>query len=312
MRTGSTTTLANATASHPVRVAERPAWLARLADYTELTRPRIALMAMLTVTVGYVLAAEGSMRAAPLLHAVFGIGLVAAAASALNQFLERHSDARMARTVDRPLPAGRLLPWEVLGFGLCTGIGGCGYLFVTVNPLTAILAFATLMIYVGAYTPLKRRSEWCTTIGAVAGALPPVLGWTAASGELTFGALALFAVLFFWQFPHFLAISWIYRDDYRDAGLNMLPKRSGLIALACAVLLIPASLMPSGLSIVEPLAGGRYLLAAAALSLVYLFYTIQFARRTNDRSARQLLVVSLIYLPVLLSVLTWDHFSMLR
>ena len=311
MKTGPNSSFANA-ASRSVRISERPAWLARLADYIELTRPRIALMAMLTVTVGYVLAAEGAMQAAPLMHALFGIGLVAVSSSALNQFLERHTDARMARTNGRPLPAGRLLPWEVLSFGLFTGLGGCVYLLITVNPLTALLAFATLVIYVGAYTPLKSRSRWCTTVGAVAGALPPVLGWTAACGELTFGALALFSVLFFWQFPHFLAIAWLHKEDYDEAGLKMLPRRTGRIALVCAILLIPASLMPGGLSIVEPIAGGRYVAAAVVLSLVYLIYTIRFARRATFSSARELLIVSLIYLPLLLTILTWDHFSMMH
>lgn len=318
MRTGSTSPVATPAASRPVHIEERPAIAARLLDYVELTRPKIALMAMLTVAIGYSLAARDVWKLEPLLHAAFGIALVAAASSALNQLLERETDSLMARTADRPLPAGRISPWEVLCFGLITGIGGCLYLLITVNPLTALLAFITLLIYVGGYTPMKSRSRLCTTVGAVAGALPPVLGWTAAGGELTFGAVWLFAILFLWQFPHFLAIAWLYRDDYEDAGLKMLPSEgrrfptTGVVAALYALALLPVSLLPSESLAADALAGGRYTAAAILLGLAYLVFSIRFARRESEKTARQLLWISLLYLPLLLTVLTWDHFSLLN
>ncbi len=287
---------------------------ARLADYRELTKPRIAVMALITVTVGYSLGSAGEWAVAPLIHALFGIALVASGASALNQLFEVKTDSRMPRTANRPLPAGRLLSSEVLLFGVLTGGLGVLYLATRVNLLTAGLALATLVLYAGIYTPLKRVTSLCTAIGAIPGALPPVLGWTAAGGRLDGGAFALFAILFLWQFPHFLAIAWMYREQYANAGLRMLPAFSpkprviGTMSVAYAAALIPVSLLPEQYA----LAGTAYLWVALILGLGYLACAVRFMRNETRASARGLLFSSLIYLPVLLVALTWDHWQLLQ
>lgn len=295
-------------------VAAPSALAARLADYLELTKPRIAVLVLVTVTVGYLLGCRGPIALPSLLHALVGIAMVAGASSALNQFIERHTDARMTRTAHRPLPAGRMRPAEVLMFGLALGAAGCLYLAATVNGPTAALSALTLGLYAGVYTPLKRRTSLSTTIGAVPGALPPVLGWAAATGRVDAGALALFAILFLWQFPHFLAICWLYRDQYARAGLRMLPaarprpRVTGGMAVAHALALLPVSLLPSHLG----LAGDGYFLAAVVLGLGYLACSIRFLCDESTVTARRLLWSSLVYLPLLLLSLTWDHFRLLQ
>lgn len=286
--------------------------LARLADYVELTKPRISTMVLVTVTVGYTLGTHGAWELSVLLPALLGIALVASASSAWNQWLERRTDACMPRTVGRPLPAGRLTGAEVVLFGLVCAVSGTLLLATLVNVTTALLTLLTLVMYVGLYTPLKRHSSLCTAIGAIPGALPPVLGWTAAGGALDAGALALFAILFLWQFPHFLAIAWLYREQYEGAGLQMLPrKRStrvvGLLAVTYATALIPASLLPRTVS----LAGDLYATSAMLLGVMYLAGAVRFARQESRGSARGLLFASLVYLPALLIVLTFDHLRLL-
>lgn len=296
----------------------RSALIGRLADYLDLTRPRIALMVLVTVLVGYALASSAGWQTAPLIHALAGVALVAAGTSALNQLIEWRSDALMDRTAERPLPAGRLLPGEVLLFGVAAGAGGCLYLATFVNLLTAALAAMTLVLYVAVYTPLKSRTAACTAVGAVSGALPPVLGWTAAGGRLDGHALILFAILYLWQFPHFLAIGWLYRREYASAGLRMLPAGgrirgvTGLAAVSYAALLLPVSLLPGGLAMSDSLAGGGYLLAASVLGLGYLACAVRFLIVESRRAARGLLWASLVYLPLLLAALTWDHFRLLK
>jgi heme o synthase len=285
---------------------------ARLADYVELTKPRISAMVLVTVTVGYTLATHGQWEWGVLLPALAGIALVAIASSAWNQCYERRTDARMERTANRPLPAGRLTGGEVLMFGLACAITGGALLAMLVNVTTAVLTLLTLLLYVGVYTPLKRHTSLCTAIGAVPGALPPVLGWTAGGGALDSGALSLFAILFLWQFPHFLAIAWLYRHQYEGAGLKMLPRNRttrvvGLLAVTYAAVLIPASLLPQ----TATLAGDLYLTAAIGLGLMYLAAAIGFAWQETRVSARRLLFASLIYLPALLLVLTFDHLRLL-
>lgn len=313
MSSGPTTSV-NGEVSVPIRSA---LWM-RLADYADLTRPRIALMAMLTVTVGYSLGSAGHWNGEPLLHAVLGIALVAASSSALNQVIERVTDSLMPRTSDRPLPAGRMTVFEASVFGLGCGIGGCVYLLLFVNSLTAVLSLFTLLTYVALYTPMKRYSSLCVVVGAVAGAMPPVLGWTAAGGPLDSRALSLFAILFLWQFPHFMAIAWLYRRDYEQAGLRMAPvafgrtRTMGLIAVVYSLVLIPVGLLPSGLASAENLAGDVYTLAALILSIAYAMASVRFALRETIKSARELLLVSLLYLPGLLIVLTYDHFRLLQ
>ena len=312
MSAASPTTVCDAPAvAAPISL--RSAVAARLTDYLVLTKPRIALLALLTVSAGYSLATEDRARYEPLALALVGIALVAAGSSALNQLFERDSDARMRRTENRPLPAGRLTPMEVLLFALVTGAGGVVWLAAFVNAATAVLAGATLGLYAAVYTPLKRRSSLSTAIGAVPGALPPVLGWVAAGGRLDVGAFSLFALLFLWQFPHFLAIAWIYREEYARAGLKMLPasggtpKVVGLMAVAYALALVPLSLFPAACG----LAGTAYQAVALLLSLGYLAAAVRFAAFESLRTARGLLWASLVYLPTLLVMLVWDHFHLL-
>lgn len=280
--------------------------VARLADFVELTKPRIAGLVLFTVAAGALLAPTGSLRIGVLCHALFGTGLIAAGASALNQWLERHSDALMRRTENRPLPSGRLLPGEVFCFGMALGVGGLLYLAVTVRqPLTVMVAAVTFVSYVFLYTPLKRKTTLNTLIGAVPGALPPVIGWTAMTGTLGAGGLTLFLILFIWQVPHFLAIAWIYRDDYARAGLWMLPvidvqgsATSRQMLLYC-VTLIPVSLLP----VLSRQAGMVYALGALGLGFVFLRAVVGFCGDRSVGQARKVLHASLMYLPVLLALL---------
>lgn len=295
------------------RSSDRTALAARFADYLTLTKPRIAVLALVTVSAGYFLGLQDVWRVVPLLHALLGIALVAAGSSALNQYFEREIDARMERTANRPLPAGRMYEGEALGFGIATGLGGVAYLAAFVNGRTAVLAGGTCLLYSLVYTPLKRQTSFCTAIGAIPGALPPVLGWAAAGGELDSAAFGLFAILFLWQFPHFLAIAWIYREEYARAGLKMLPalgkapRVTGVMAVAYALALVPLSLYPA----ISGLAGGAYALVALFLGLIYLLAAVGFALHETHRTARRLLLTSLVYLPVLLLTLVWDHWRLL-
>lgn len=309
-------TVGSATSAPRTQNAATPLWaavLTKAADYAAMTKPRISAMVLATVVVGFVLGSQGSWQAATLWHALGGIALVAAGSGALNQLLERHTDARMLRTSDRPLPAGRLSANEVFWFGLTAGLSGTLYLAVCVNGLTALLAAIALFLYVAAYTPLKRITSLCTAVGAVSGALPAVMGWSAAAGRLDAAAFLLFGVLFLWQFPHFLAIAWLYRGDYARAGLKMLPARArfaritGFLAVAYALALLPVSLLPSRFA----LAGDGYFLAALVLSAGYLLCSVRFAATGSDRAARGLLISSLLYLPLLLAALLWDHLQLL-
>lgn len=297
----------------PSTVSLREAISVRLADYAVLLKPRIAVLALITVSAGFTLSSTDGVRLPALAHALFGIALVAAASNSLNQLLERHTDARMRRTENRPLPTGRISPWEVFVFGLATGVGGVAYLALCVNLLTAALAALTLFLYVGVYTPLKRRTSLCTALGAIPGALPPVLGWTAAGGQLDAGAFSLFSVLFLWQFPHFLAIAWLYREDYAHAGLKMLPlgghapRVVGILAAGYSLVLLPLSLAPSACG----LAGRGYAAAAIVLGLGYVVAAMRFAACESVLTARSLLATSLVYLPVLLAALVWDNWRLL-
>ncbi len=286
---------------------------ARLADYVMLMKPRISLLVLLTVSAGFALGSTDGWHPVLLANALFGVALVATASSSFNQWLERDSDALMQRTRNRPLPSGRLSPAEVLLFGLVAGVLGIAWLAAFVDAVTAVLATLTLVLYVGVYTPLKRRTSFGTAVGAIPGAMPPVLGWAAAGAPLDAAAFSLFALLFLWQFPHFLAIAWIYRDQYARAGLRMLPARgqmprvTGLMAVGYAVVLVPLSLFPAACG----LAGNTYLVVALALSCGYLAAAVRFATHESLRSARGLLWTSLVYLPLILATLVWDHFSLL-
>ncbi|MBL6704676.1 MAG: protoheme IX farnesyltransferase [Planctomycetaceae bacterium] len=293
------------------RVAAMP--LTRFGDYLQLSKPRIAVMGMVAVAVGYFVGCEGSISTTGLMSACFGIASVAVSCSFLNQWYEQDTDRRMARTADRPVPGGRVRPLEVLAVGLLLMLAGVGWLAVAVNMLTAVLAFVTLALYVVAYTPLKRVSSLCTVIGAVSGAMPPVLGWTAAGGSLDGGALALFLLLFTWQFPHFLAIATIYRKDYESAGLRMLPlvrgdsNGAGFVGVVYASVLIPVSLMVWH----QDLAGNLYLTVALMGGLVYLLSSIRFLLDQSTERAKQLVLCSIVYLPTVLLTMTWDHYRLL-
>lgn len=296
--------------------APQPGFTATLIqDLRELFKVRVTGLVVITGWAGFYL---GSMQSGistmqrGLLDTLFGIGLVSAGAGALNQALERSSDARMLRTADRPLPSGRIS----LAQGIFAGIGalalGALWLLLRTNLLTVSLALLTAFTYVAVYTPLKRVTSLATFIGAFPGAMGPMLGWTAARGRIEWPAVALFAILFVWQFPHFMAIAWMYRDDYGRAGIRMLPvvQPDGLStvveALFYAIVMIPVSLAPWWLG----LAGPIYAALAFLLGLIYLAYTIRFARILRAQSdaesrmlARDLLKVSVIYLPLLLTAL---------
>ena len=302
-----------ASANSVATLSARASLSTRCRDFVALTKPRIAVMALVTVTLGFLLGSRGEWAVGQLAHGVFGIALVAAACSAFNQWLERDSDRLMARTANRPLPAGRLSPNEVLVFGLLVGVIGLAELVFTVNLTTAVLAFGTLLLYVAVYTPLKRHTSLCTAIGAVPGAMPPVLGWTAAGGELDAGAFGLFATLYLWQFPHFLAIAWLYREQYSAAGLRMLPQEqprpgiTGWLCLAYALALTPVSLLLKDAA----LAGDFYACVALILGCGYVAFAVRFLRAESAQTARHLLWFSLVYLPALLLALTWDHWRLL-
>jgi protoheme IX farnesyltransferase len=282
----------------------------RWADYLALTKPRIAVLVLFTVGAGVLLAAGAEWRLAVLFHAVFGTALVASGASALNQWLERSSDSLMRRTQDRPLPAGRLLPVEVFLFGLALGIAGTVYLATTLSsPAAAVAAAFTFVCYVFVYTPLKGRTTLNTLVGAVPGAMPPVIGWVAVEGTVTTGAMTLFAILFLWQVPHFLAIAWMYREEYAKAGLRMLPvvdpagRMTARQMVAYTLALIPISLGPLLLAS----AGALYLGGALLLGLYFLWHALGFQASRSIEQARKVLRVSLVYLPGLLALLLLDR-----
>ena len=278
----------------------------RLADYLALTKPRMGVMILFTVAAGAWLAGRVGPNAAVMFHTLLGTALVVAGASALNQVLERSSDALMARTENRPLPSGRLAPAEGWVFGLILAIVGLGYLTLTLhNRLAALVAGVAFVSYVFVYTPLKKITSLNTLVGAVPGALPPVIGWTAVTGSFDPEAAVLFLILFLWQVPHFLAIARIYRDDYARAGLRMLPvvdRRGDMTSrqmVSYCLVLIPASLIP----VLLGQAGILYLLGALFLGVGFLGAAIGFLRERTVQRARRVLKFSLIYLPALLALL---------
>ena len=284
----------------------RSGWLVRAADYLELTKPRIATLVLITVAVAAMLAAGELPAGMLLLHTLLGTALVAASASAFNQWLEREPDSRMDRTADRPLPAGRLTGWQVAVFGAASVVAGLAYLALAVNPLTAAWGFATWLTYVCLYTPLKARTPANTAVGAVAGALPVFIGWSAVGAPLGIKAWTLFLIVYLWQFPHFMAIAWLYRRDYAAAGLQMLPvvdpsgRRAGAQAVVSALALLPVSLL-FVLHAHFALVLGWALLLLGGLQLAC---SVAFLIERNERTARRLLRASLVYLPLVLAVLT--------
>lgn len=279
-----------------------------LAVYADLVKARLTFLVLLTTLVGFYLGWRGPMNYWLMLHTVLGTALVASGAAALNQLLERDYDAKMRRTANRPLPSGRLQPATVMIFGGVCAVAGIIYLALLVNPLTSVIGAVSLVSYLFIYTPLKRVTWLNTAIGAIPGALPPLMGWTAAHGELSRGGWALFAILFFWQLPHFLAIAWIYREEYAKAGFVMLPvidpegERTARQAVSHTLGLLPISLCPFLFHLTGPI----YLLGALALGLAFVWFAMQFARELTVARARQLFYVSITYLPLLLILMVWD------
>ena len=281
----------------------------RLADFYELTKPRIAMLVVLTAVVGFLAGSEGPAAWVTLAHLAVGTALCAGAAGALNQVLERDIDALMRRTESRPIPAGRISAGEGVAFGSTMAGASCLYLWFFVGWLTAALAVCTLVSYLAVYTPLKRRTSLNTIVGAVPGALPPVGGWAAARGDIGVEAVCLFAILFLWQLPHFLAIAWMYREDYARAGLAMLPVvdsgggATGRQITLFTLALVPISLAPS----VFGSAGGLYFAGALVLGLAFLTVGVRMALARTRSAARGLLLASVVYLPLLLGLLVADR-----
>lgn len=275
------------------------------ADWLELSKPRITTMVVVTALVGFVTASPRPWAAAVLAAALVGTGLVAAGASVLNQVMERDTDALMLRTRARPLPSGRVSPRAAAFFGALLTAAGLAILLPACGPLAAAVAFVTWASYLFAYTPLKRRTPLATLVGAVPGALPPVIGWTAARGSLDAGAFILFAILFLWQVPHFLAIAWLYRDDYARARFPMLPvlDRDGAFTGRQVVVHSLALLLVSLAPVAAGLAGAFYLAGAFVLGVGLTLFALRLARARDLVAARGLFLASVLYLPALSSLL---------
>ena len=277
-------------------------------DLSELTKARLTVMVLLTTLAGYCLASRGVFDWSKMVHTLLGTALVAICSSILNQALERDTDARMRRTQVRPFVTRRLPLTETILAGLVLGALGLTELACFVNSLTALLSLVTLLIYVFAYTPLKRVSEINTLVGAIPGALPPLIGATAALGHFGVVGWTLFALLAMWQLPHFYAIAWMYKDDYQGAGLRMVStddatgRRTGMHAVVSALLLLPVSLLPAWIGH----SGIFYAVAAAFLSLVFIAAAIRFARQPDRPHARTLFLTSIIYLPLILTAMALD------
>jgi protoheme IX farnesyltransferase len=279
-----------------------------VAVYADLFKARLTFLVLLTTLVGFYLGSIGTVNYLLMLHTILGTALVAAGASALNQLWEREYDARMRRTQDRPLPSGRLQPPAVLFLGCALAGVGLGYLGLAVNWLTSLIGACSLLTYVCVYTPLKRVTWLNTAIGAIPGGLPPLMGWTAARGHLSTDGWALFGILAIWQLPHFMAIAWMYRDEYARAGFKMLPvmepdgERTGSQAVSHTLALVPVSLCPSLMNLTGPI----YFVGALALGLVFVWAAVQFSRQLTLSRARRLFYVSILYLPLLLGLMVLD------
>jgi protoheme IX farnesyltransferase len=282
---------------------------ARVSAYLELTKPRITFLIVLTAAAGFCLGSRGAVNYLTFAHAMIGIALLSSGIATLNQFMERDLDALMRRTAERPLPSGRLFPFEALWFGIALTLAAELYLALSVNLLTAVLGLTVIAGYLFLYTPLKTRTSLSTAVGAFPGAMPPLIGWAAARGEIDVAAWVLFAILFLWQFPHFLAIAWMYREDYGRAGIRMLPvvepdgRVTGQQIILYALMLLPVSLLPALLGI----SGRVYFFAALGLGLLFLGSSIRAALSKSNQHARQLLLASVLYLPLLFGVMVLNR-----
>jgi len=285
-------------------VGVRSAW----GVFADLVKARLTALVLLTTLSGFYLASANPMNWGLLFHILLGTGLLACGASVLNQYSERELDALMPRTQNRPLPSGLILPEKAFWFGVVLSITGVAYLLWKSNLLTTVLGALTLSLYLFVYTPLKRLTPWNTLIGAVPGALPPLMGWTAVRGTLDMGGWALFLILFLWQMPHFLAIAWMYQDQYESAGYCMMPKvdpqgvRTSRHALFFAVVLLLISLIP----VLAHTSGWVYGVTALILGVGFIWRAWQFSANLDRSRARQLFFYSIIYLPLLLMALTFN------
>ena len=292
------------------RAIPTAAW-ARSAAYWSLTKPDVTLLVVITTALGYFAGTRGPVDFLALAHVTLATLLLSAGTSGLNQYIERAADAQMRRTASRPLPSGVLSGREALVFSVSLAVTGLIWLFVLVNPLAGLLGAASCATYLALYTPLKSRTSWCTFVGAFPGAVPPLIGWAAARNSLGVQAWLLFAILFLWQFPHFLAIAWVYREDYARAGIRMLPvvdpsgRSTFRQIVGYAAVLIPASLLPA----VMAAAGVRYLFGALLLGLALLQVSLWAARERTNRSAMWLMHATVIYIPLLLALMVADKLS---
>ena len=280
----------------------------KLFAFYELTKPGVTLLVVLTSAAGFYLGSSTELNLLLFFHTLMGTIVLSGGAATLNEFMERELDGKMNRTRNRPLPSGRLTAREAAVFGGVLVMGGALYLALLTNVMAAVLGIATVAIYLLAYTPLKTRTPICTTIGAIPGAMPPLIGWVVASGRLEFQAWILFGILFAWQFPHFLSIAWIYKDDYRQAGFTMLPssdvdgRGTGRKIMAFTVVLLILSVMP----VTSGLSGMVYLSGALLLGGAFLWYGVATMLRRSAASARNVLLASVVSLPLLLILMVID------
>jgi heme o synthase len=283
----------------------------RAADYWVLTKPEVNLSIGVTTAAGFCLGSGGhggGLSITALVHTVAGTALVASGTGTLNQLVERQFDALMRRTAGRPVAAGRIAPWQALVFGVVLAMAGTVELAVAVNRLSSVLAVATMATYLLVYTPLKRKTPFCTLIGAIPGAAPPLIGWAGATGALSSNAWGLYAMVFLWQFPHFMAIAWMYREDYRRAGYRVLPRDKSFAFVLYQVMipllvLVPLSLTP----VFFWRAGVVYLATALVLGGAFIYRADRLAVHQSNAAARRLLTTSIVYLPLILIVLVLDR-----
>lgn len=277
-------------------------------DFLELTKPRVVLMVLVTTFIGFYLGSKGILDWIRLFHTLIGTALAAGGTLALNQYLERGADAQMRRTRFRPLPDGRLRPMEALVFGIAITLGGLFYLTLTVNLGSGCVTAVIVGSYLFLYTPLKQKTPLCSMIGAVPGALPPVVGWVATRSEINLEAWVLFAILFLWQIPHSLAIAWLYREDYALAGMKLLPvinpdgRSTGHQIVNNCLALLTVSLLPTLIGF----AGSLYFFSALLLGVIFLMYGMDLAISRSTNAARRLLFASIVYLPLQLAILAFD------
>jgi protoheme IX farnesyltransferase len=276
--------------------------------YVALTKPDVSFLVLITTAAGYYMGARGPVAWLHLIHTVFGTMLIAAGTAALNHYIERDSDRLMRRTASRPLPSGVLKPRQALAYGITLSVAGAVYLYFAAGALAAGLGILTSLSYLLAYTPLKKRTVWATFIGAFPGAIPPMIGWVAASGRLDLGAWLLFAILFFWQFPHFHAIAWMYREDYARAGILMLPvvdhegTRTFRQILVTAAALVGVSLLPA----IAGLTGVFYFFGALGLSVALLQVCLWAASAKTNVRAKWLMHATVLHIPLLLGLMVYD------